>query len=356
MKILHLLLGAFMSLIMVHFMNAQTAAGGCNSVTVTDGGGGYDADLFFSSCFTSVVTPCEEVTTGVCTAVVRQYQLERLNGSAWVVVRPFQISDNFQNVTTHGTYRVAVRTPVKKFFPGCDIDGFRRLTNISGQLLGFKGEWSVTSYSSQVVVGATIQSDMSWTFIDANNNSLFNTGEQVRMNTANSKNYENWWLAIFENGGQNRYWTNGWTEGQAPSEINLNETVDGAFADAGNAFAQIPVSYTVQFAISSNCNTSWVNLDRNFSVCPANLGCRIADQEHIALSPNPANSTFLLSNMDTQQPHRVVITDMSGKTIKSFGDVTQQEYDIADINSGLYIVTVWDKDEKVYTNKLSILK
>lgn len=52
-----------------------------------------------------------------------------------------------------------------------------------------------------VIVGVIDQSDIVWSFIDVNGNDLFNFGELIRMNIIGIKNYDVWWIVIFENGG-----------------------------------------------------------------------------------------------------------------------------------------------------------
>ena len=215
------------------------------------------------------------------------------------------------------------------------------------------------TYSNSVVMGATVQSDIAWNFIDPNGNDLFSPGEQIKMNTANTTNCESWWVAIFENGGQNRYWSNGWTQGLIPGNlINLTSLTNGALQSGINPFAQIPVSYTVQFAISSSCNTQWINLDKNFAICPAGLGCRIAENEDIRLYPNPANNSFQLYNFDTDpsKQQRIVLMDMNGRTVKSFEQITQSLFDISDLTNGLYVVSIWENGSRLLTTKLSVVK
>ena len=283
-----------------------------------------------------------------------------------------QFQPIFSNLT-HGTYRVKCQAPtiatnICQELGSPNLPGARIcLFNLSGQFIGYWGTWDNSpfitnppTYTNTVVVGATLPSDIDWSFIDANGNDLFSPEEPIRMNTTNTINYENWWVAIFENGGQNRYWSNGWTQGLIPgNQINLTSLTVGAFQVPGvGPFAQIPVSYTVQFAISSSCNTQWINLDKNFAICPARLGCRIAENEDIRLYPNPANNSFQLYNFDTDpsKQQRIVLMDMNGRTVKSFEQITQSLFDISDLTNGLYVVSIWENGSRLLTTKLSVVK
>lgn len=125
-----------------------------------------------------------------------------------------------------------------------------------------------------------------------------------------------------------------------------------------NDFAQIPVSYTVQFAISAECNTSWTNLNRNFAVCPSGLGCRIAENEEIKVFPNPASHSFQLLNYeaDLTKQQRIVLMDMNGRIVKSFEHIGSPGFDISDLANGLYLVSIWENGNRLLTTKLSIVK
>jgi len=388
-------LQVFMLALVCHFVVqnsfAQTATGNCNTNSITvsnippyptvyfanagfkncsDGGG------FYEGCDEGGQKACCRVITKGPTGifpspVTPRFWLEQLVNGSWTTVAGPQSQTIFSNLV-HGTYRVKCQVPniatnicMEQGNP--NLPGTRIcLFNESLQFIGYWGTWdnfpfrsTPPTYSNLVVVGATVQSDIAWNFIDANGNDLFSPEEPIRMNTTNTKNYESWWVAIFENGGQNRYWSNGWTQGLIPGNlINLTLLTGAAFQSGINPFAQIPVSYTVQFAISSSCNTQWINLDKNFAVCPAGLGCRIAENEDIRLYPNPANNSFQLYNFDTDpsKQQRIVLMDMNGRTVKSFEQITQSLFDISDLTNGLYVVSIWENGSRLLTTKLSVVK
>jgi len=264
---------------------------------------------------------------------------------------------NFR-VTTPGTYRVKYYIPTLKPSPLCEGGGIQIVDPVTLNRIGWQGWWQYipanTFYSNEVGVGPTQPEDINWSFIDPNGNDLFDPSQQVVMNTAGTKNYTAYWLAIFEKGGLNRYWSQGWTNGQIPGD-QINLTVNASSYFGG--FQQIPVSYTVQFAISNTCNTVWTNLDRTFAVCPSGLGCRASVGENIRIYPNPTKQSFRLDNINAADnvSYTMTITDLSGRVMKRFNNIDQQEFDIADLNKGLYIINVWNGSQRIFVDKLSVL-
>ncbi|MEQ8705733.1 MAG: T9SS type A sorting domain-containing protein [Phaeodactylibacter sp.] len=387
MKFFQLFMLAFLSHFIAQDSFAQTATVNCsnNSITVTnlppyptvymqgsflacrDGGG------FYAGCDEDGRPACCRSLPSPGTPSKPRIYLEQLQygSGSWLEVEGPQTSTVFNNLAK-GTYRIKVQNPdIAENACGTDkfgniIRGRTCLFNDNGQFIGYLGTWDNSpfggtppTYSNTVTVGVTDQSDIAWNFIDANGNDLFNPGEPIRMNTTGTKNYDAWWVAIFENGGQNRWWSNYWTEGQIPGDqIDLNALTSGAFQSGTNDFAQIPVSYTVQFAISAECNTSWTNLNRNFAVCPSGLGCRIAENEEIRVFPNPANHSFQLLNYDVDitKQQRIVLMDMNGRIVKSFEHIGSPGFDISDLANGLYLVSIWENGNRLLTTKLSIVK
>ncbi len=337
----------------------QTAAGGCTSVTVTNGVPSLN-NLYLagpSGCGFQVVNACDAVLR-YCQPAETQYRLLRYTGTSWSVVRQWQTSTVF-NTLGHGTYRVAARAPEVLQNSSCST-GRIKVFNLLGQVIGYMGTMGNTTYSNQVVVGATEQSDIAWSFVDPNGNNLFDPSQPILMNTTGTKNYDHWWVAIFENGGQNRYWSNGWTNGPIPNnEIDLT-----ALASSLLPFGQIPVSYTVQFAISAGCNTAWTNLDKDFVVCPSGFGCRSAspdmEKEPIFMTMDASGNSFELHHLDTKSNTdrlRVMVVGMDGKTVKSYEDFSQVRsslFDISELASGIYIITVFDGTDRLFADKLSV--
>ena len=202
----------------------------------------------------------------------------------------------------------------------------------SGQFLGYLGTYNNAPfggngpfYSNEVLVGATTLSDIAYTFIDLpeiGSEAACDFGEVAKMHTASSKNYNLWYLAIFEKGATyNRYRSNGWTNGAVPNnEFNLTTFWDGGVNWKFETFHTYDVQFVIENAqcrngIEQNPPATWNVLTRTFFICPAGSGCRIGeDAQKIVLSPNPASSVVRLLHfeMDAGREYRLTITDLAG--------------------------------------------
>jgi hypothetical protein len=337
---------------------AQTAEGGCSSVKIVSGIPNYPNNAYIDPIVSHGDQCNKHLHYGYQQyPQTAQFSLQKNNGESWTTVSNWQTSSVFNNITEHGWYRVAVRVPEYLVVSYCS-SGWINIYSTTFQWVGFEGVWASTLYSNQVVVGATVPGDINWVFVDTNSNNFFYVDEEIIMNTAGTKNYDRYWVAIMEKGGQSRYWTDGWKHGLIPNNmINLTEKSDDVF---GGVFDFIPVRYQVQFAIMSSCDTEWTNLDEEFLVCEEwSTGCRIAGkQEKIGIAPNPAASSFSITNLDeaTRNSSRLTLTDMTGKIVKNFPPGASRELDISDLPNGLYILRVMDRNFLIHTAKLSVVK
>ncbi len=345
----------------------QTATGGCNTITVSNIPS-YPGDVVVpfnpSGCVTSVQDDCGRIST--CSVAKAQLRLERKSGSSWVTVGNWTESLVFNNITTHGTYRVAVRRPQYIITNSCPMDNkIKIFVQGTGQFLGFMGSWSALSYTNEVVVGPTNTSDISYTFIDGgggNSNPLaFDFGETVRMDASASKNYDTYWLAIIEQGGFNRYRSTGtWQSGQLSANYDLSKFWKGS----QNWQFDPLVSYTVQFAVAnSQCPTpgGWTNLDKTFFICPAGSGCKELDEEEdteIAVGPNPTSGYFRIFAADWSEPdqYKMTLHDFSGRLLQQWEQIESTEYDLTSMPAGMYLLHIWKDQKQVLSTKLSIIK
>ncbi len=358
MKPFYLLLTAMLTwLSLIPIAQAQTAEGGCTSVELIDGVPSYPNNAYIDPYLVSCgyCDGCNKMLNPQYyqSPKTAQFLLQILDGESWSNVGGWQTSSEFDDIDEHGWYRVAVRVP--QYLSAFCTGGWIKIYNYLNQHVGYEGEWASTIYSNIVTVGETEQSDVTWEFIDPTPNHHFNYLEEVKINTTGTINYDNWWVAIFEYGGQERYWSNGWTGGLIPgNEINLSELSQGIFNEV---FEPIPnYYYLVQFAISSICDTEWTNQNDYFYVCPSGMPCRIAGQDEIIVSPNPVSTFFSIPNLGFSENYRLTLTDLAGKTVKSFVHSAQISFDIADLPDGLYILNIWDDNTRIHTVKLSVLK
>lgn len=379
-------------LLLSDLATAQTATGGCTSVTLSnippyptvyfsfvgfkncrDGGG------FYEGCDEDGRPACCRVITSG-SPVTPRYWLERLrDDGTWATVAGPQHQTSFSNVA-RGTYRVRCQAPAIAE-NACRTDQFGNviraricLFNLSGQFIGYWGTWDnspfggpPTTYTNTVIVGATTGSDISYTFIDPTPNDPFELGydfgELVKMNAAASKNYDLWNLAIFESGPSfNRFRSNGWTNGRMPNdEFDLTEFWRGPQEWRFETFH----SYTVQFVIeNSKCRNgieqnppaTWNNLDRTFFICPAGTGCRTGgDWQEVVISPNPASTFIRLQNFepDIDRGYQMTFSDMAGRQVKSVV-LVGDEVDISDLPGGMYVLNVQREGRPLFTSKIVV--
>jgi len=380
------------TLILLLFSNlamAQTAKGDCTSIEVTNipsyptvyttagfkncrDNGGY-----YAGCDENGRPACCRIyTTGGSTTP--RFWLEQLqsNGS-WLEVEGPQFDNNFNNVEK-GTYRVKCQVPTIAENICTNANGnFNKsrvcVFNTLGQFIGYWGTWDNTpysttqpTYSNTVIVGATTESDISYTFIDlpeTGSEGAYDFGETVIMDVSDSKNYDLWWVAIFEEGQTfSRYRSNGWQTGTVPNdEFNLTPFWEG---NDGRRFETFH-SYTVQFVTeNSKCRNGienpnpngWNNLDRSFFICPAGSGCRFGiDQREIVISPNPANGMIWLQNFnpDLDRDYILTVTDITGRLVKNM-PLTSDRISISDLQSGIFVVNILREGESVFNSKLIV--
>ena len=350
----------FFTIIYVVSIEAQTANGGCSTVTVTNTGGGYPANTYFANVSYSQFKNVE------CTVkilkgdpVTPRFSLfkKQPNGT-FLGVGFTQYDFVFTGLST-GIYKVQIEVPQVDLTTFTKCPSGLTCINGLGQVIGLWGKWDPNKkFTNEVNVGAVTQNDIGWVFNnDTFNNNLFYPNDAITMNTTNTKNYDSWWLAVFENGGQNRYWSNGWTNGPIPNDkIDLKQLWNSGTGSSG--FAQFPINYTIQFAITASCNTSWVNLDKQLSICNSrSVGCRVASDENILISPNPSNGNIKIEGIESENnQYKVILADVSGKIVKEFSEFSGQMLDVSDLDNGLYFVSIWNGTKKVKTVKLSILK
>lgn len=265
----------------------------------------------------------------------------------------------------HGTWRVRGQNPIEVNGSGCE-GGHVSVYNNLQQWIGYLGTYvgAPMDTSNIVVTGPTQQNEVTAKYIETYgtlNNALFNYDETPKLSTFGTKNYDRWWIAIFEHGGQNRYGGPGWTFGFIPNdEINLRDVWVSAGFDKFEPITS-GVTYEVQFAVAGQCNQYWVQASLPyFGVCTQGMPCREAFEEpEVSLSPNPANDAFRLSSFDTGaygSGQHLSIHDLNGRVVKEFAQANQEYFDVSDLSNGLYLVSLWEGESRKKTFKLSIVR
>jgi len=105
---------------------------------------------------------------------------------------------------------------------------------------------------------------------------------------------------------------------------------------------------------SSPSDTANITYVDNFSAYPESVP-NIERNSSIRSSPNPFNnSTILELDDNVQLPCSFTIYDIAGRTIKEKQTINNRSVliDVSDINAGIYIIQLTDKERNVYTTKL----
>lgn len=286
-----------------------------------------------------------------------QYVLQKQEGTQWLNVRPTTLSRNWTNLST-GRYRVYINLPIYDITWNCTTSPYIPAINILGQQVGYRGTYHVGAVTTnEVYLGPTTSDDLSYTMIDVSGgNNLpngYDYGELVFINT-NAKNYTGWFLAIFELGGAQRYWSQGWRFDAMPTQLPIRDL----WAENGWQLESLN-SYRIQLAIANGCNTVWTGVEKDFFVCPQGSGCKgVQAGSSISISPNPASQRFEMKGLseDVLEQGRLTLHDVSGRELKVFNNLSNNTYDVADLPNGLYIVNVWKGEKRISTSKLSIVK
>jgi Secretion system C-terminal sorting domain len=289
------------------------------------------------------------------------------NGNFSVVVSSFDVAGNNFTWTNLAPGEYAVSAAVFS----CST---QRCFNTQGQLLGFKVFVSAVTASNSVILGLSEQSDIAFNFLDANGSTIFgNTqffapNEEVKINTSAIKNYDKYLLAIqefypdgvtqgrwrgFGNGGYG-----GWQTGQMPNIVSLTNDL---WSIGGTGWQFIPgYSYRLQIVLSKDACPSWTQSLPFFYICQSGWGCRAGGEKKkdnkIILSPNPASNKFRLDGInfiDTKNCS-VSISDISGKEVQRFNDVTTNEFAINGLMNGVYIVSITADNRRLFSSKLVV--
>ena len=77
-----------------------------------------------------------------------------------------------------------------------------------------------------------------------------------------------------------------------------------------------------------------------------------------SISPNPVARAFkvegLTFNPVKSVTDELVISDLMGRVVKNFSNITGNEFDVSDLTTGAYFVTVLRDKHKMFTKKLMV--
>ncbi len=371
--------------------------GSCNSITITDSGVNiyprtssgplvYVRSGRFSDDFCGYIAfDYIDVSQRTFTLyeVIDPTNPDRFNNLAYVTSNH---SGYFTNLYV-GTYIVNVFDAAEEIgvnciqqgFPvGTSVDAPFKVFNTLGQFLGwaaesgglFNGLKGSNRRTGDIVVGQSRIVDNDWHFIGQSgatrygNIPVYLSNDIVRIDATKSKNYNEHFIAIQEfwpDGTPGRWRAKGnggygaWINGLISNNENLSDIWDGG---TGWTFLEYN-KYQVQVVIkNSNC-ISWTQVLQNFVVCPGALGCRIGEDnisQKIFISPNPTSDKFKINGIDfdRQNEYQVLVSDMAGKIIQHFEQITNNEFDTNNIPNGVYVILLNDGDRRLFSSKLVV--
>jgi Secretion system C-terminal sorting domain len=386
-------------------MSSQTAISNCDQVIVTDPGAGPTRTTNGPLLLVKYGRTDEYCNWVVARSsdydiLRRVYTLYQIigNDAYYVESRASTSPPTFSNLPV-GTYEVKISDPQEETGITCSyttvFGQFRtirapfRVYNVLGQFIGYRADsenstpggpfgspqqvpkWFERT-TNRVVVGQSRIVDNVWEFwgqsgIWMGSSSpppfaLYGPTDVVKLNGMEAVNYDGFWLAIFEtnpdgSSGRSTSLGGAWQNEQIGIR-NLSEI----WARGGPAWTfNIGSTYKVQLAISSNSCPSWAVREKTFMICNDPQGsCRIGGEklEKITISPNPASDKFQLNGIDfsTGKTYRVTISDMSGKEIEAFNNVTSNEFNTIHFANGAYIVNLMADNRRLFSSKLIVNK
>jgi Secretion system C-terminal sorting domain len=375
-----IILGVFFALFSCIQIFGQNLVATCSSLDVT--GVTAPTNIFIDVATKQTNQNCTKLLIWGSSAQP-QYLLAQFDGTNFVTVRTWQISSLFTNLAK-GTYRITIRNPTALIQSDCG-NGIRLINSI-GQHIGFFGTWVQTNTAS-AVVGAPVQSDNQYTFLNGNStqilSNMFDPSEPIKINTSACKDFNRYGIAILEYWYGNTNLPGRWRAlntsvpssivnssglidntqrrlGGVLNEENLRTLWDPTGSDPNWQF--IPGNtYRVQVTLSNSACASWIDNLQTFYVCYPNSGCRGGfDQSKIepVISPNPVSQSFRLEgiifNPTSGVKDELIIHDLAGRLVKGFKAIQNNEFDVSDLNTGIYFVSVLRDDHKVFTKKLMV--
>jgi hypothetical protein len=286
---------------------------------------------------------------------------------------PFSANDNL----SPGIYRMKV----ERIEPISCSTGFVKAFK-DGEDLGKLGTVVFGDYTNELIVGAPTQSDNSITFLNGNGvyldnnpqyNRYFDSNESIQIDATASTNYNEYQIAIQEYWSGNPSWPGRWralgnggyggfiNTSNRPLAVedlrdiwNIHGTSNWEFIP-GNA-------YRLQVTIrNSNC-VSWVDNLQWFYICNnPNWACRKGiDKGNIepTISPNPVIRAFKMDgftfNPISSVTDELIIHDLTGRLVKNFTNIKENEFDVSDLTTGVYFISVLRDNQKLFTKKLMV--
>jgi Secretion system C-terminal sorting domain len=296
-------------------------------------------------------------------------------GVTRIATQQTPLFDNLQP----GTYIASFSQPSRRATAFCtEIE----VLNSTGARVGIMTDIPAATQFAPQPVGAPAQSDNQYTFLNGNQSqflpTLFDPNEAVRINTSACKNFDEYQINIqefwFGDTNQPGRWIssgylvdrngNGGFVNISQRPLNATEDLKFIWTLGGERpdWVFIPGnSYRVQLTIRNSTCNSWNDNLQTFFVCQPTWGCRggVAETKtEPSISPNPVSRAFRVEGVTFNPVKSVtdelVISDLMGRTVKNFSNITGNEFDVSDLQTGAYFVSVLRNKHKMFTKKLMV--
>ena len=377
------------ALLSYHFTFAQVTAsivsGNCSSATISATvTQSFPTDIIFAQGGVNF-TSCGGVQSSQqCCAFVSgptllspTIKLQRIESNGLFTTISTQLnvtSATFSNLTP-GLYQVQVQLPSIFVKAGCN---FVEALDVAGRVIGKLGQINPQPlFSNTVRVGPVSINDLDWNFIDENGSNpsssgnLYAPGEKVRIQPTVNQNYDQHFIQVkelFPNGSTGEWHAKGaggwgaWTVGKIDNAESLSRIWK---MDDNAQWLNFLAGSTYRVWVTPITNTcgAWdATRAKDFFICPQNWGCKALLNEDIkiTLSPNPANSIFTLNNLDFDRYKdkilNVNVYDIAGKEVKNYRNISDTNFDVQDIQNGMYVISVFANEKRIYNTKLVVKK
>lgn len=82
----------------------------------------------------------------------------------------------------------------------------------------------------------------------------------------------------------------------------------------------------------------------------------LVNNSNFVVYPNPAKSTINVNNTSNVEVTNITILDITGKEVKSISasSASNQAIDISDLTEGIYVINMYNNDEKIAQNKVIV--
>jgi hypothetical protein len=262
--------------------------------------------------------------------------------------------------------------------PTCPGGGNIKVTK-DGQGLGKLAEIVGWDYSNEVVVGAPDQSDNVVKFLDGNGRYIYNNAtldryfdpsESISIDARESRLFDQYQISIveFEGGNPNSParsrslgntgWINNFTR---PLGIEDLRAVWDPTGNDPNWQFTVGNAYRLQVTIRNSACGSLVDNFQWFYICNAAQLCRGGTDKAVvsaSISPNPVTNTFIVNgfvfNPTPLVKDQLEIYDLAGKLVKKMDNIKGNEFEVNDLTSGAYFISVLRDNQKMFTKKLII--